>query len=868
MTKFPKWASLYMSLFCDSEIQEELEGDILSNYHWRIENNQRVSARLHFLRDVLFSTRFMFSRNSSAASLQLLLSTFTIYWRNIKRNKVAFLLNIFGLFIGVFCFLAIYSFHEFENSYDRQYTKADQIFRIEKVEYDLEEKRVTGTSYLLPEFVANQIAEVSNMTGVINMRYDRANLQYPKGNPWHRLTLTLAKPNFFEVFDFEFLEGSPDDALTDTNRIVITESTRRKLFKENDAYGKVLYVNEKPYEVSGVILFPENTHFEFDFIINYEVMFSTDFWDKEKLATDWHYADFIFHYAQIPHGKEKEVIESINRLYAKHKHEDKPEADFQLHSVSDIHLDESTDWELSENGNAYFVQMMMILALIVIVLVAVNYSFINIAQTSNRIKELGLRNILGSTNTNLLSIIVIENIISISFASVVAALAILWLPDNLPLQLPITIHPEMLLTLKSTWILLGLILLLSLLASIFPMLLIQSLQPILALKGRIASRFGHFSLLKSLVTVQVMISLGLIISMIIFHRQISFLMDKDPGFAVQHIGYLERYDRGDNRPSYEAFKEELLQIPGINSVTSSAQIPLRWPAGNNYELILKGEEEGVLCSRAWIDYDYFETLEITMQEGRDYSKQMTSDTNAIIIGASAAKQLGLDDPLGKTVKIFFRGGAIVEEKTIIGVVEDFNYRTFHSQIMPHYYMLAPNGPVITINFADIHNQQVHEQIQTLWPSYSPNEAYNFTYMENHYEKQYQSDLAQRNAIFILAGVVLLLASLGIFGISSFVAKKATKAVSIRKVLGARVSELYIQQAKQYVIISVISFLLCMVPVYLIAFNWLQGYAYRIVINPMYFVTGLAIVILIIVAVVTGNILKIATLNPVNTLKDE
>lgn len=868
MKKFPKWASYYMSLFCDHEIREELEGDILSNYTWRYQNNQKFAAHIHFLRDVFFSIRFLFSRNFSAASLQLILSTFTIYWRNIKKNKTAFLLNIIGLYIGIFSFLAIYSFYEFENSYDQQYTNADQLFRIEKIEFDQEENRVTGTSYLLPQFADEQIVGINSITGLINMRYDRANLQYPKDNPWHGLTLTLAKPNFFELFDFEFFEGNPDNALTDPNRIVITEATRQKLFRENDALGEVLYVNENPYEVSGVIYFPENNHFEFDFILSEEVMFSRDFWDQEKLATDWHYADFIFHYAHIQNGKENEIIENLNRLYAEQKHEDEPDAEFLLHPISSIHLDESTDWELSENGNGYFVRMVMILALIVLALVAVNYSFINIAQTSNRIKELGLRNILGSSNTNLLSMILIENIFSISLASFLAVSSILWLPSHLPLELPINIHPEALLNSKSIWITLGLILVISILSTLFPLLLIRSLQPILALKGRIASRFGNFSLLRSLATIQVMVSLGLIISMIFFHQQLNFLLDKDPGFAVQNIGYMERYDRGENSPSYDAFKEELLQIPGINSVTSSAQIPLRWPAGNNYELVEKGQEEGVLCSRAWIDYDYFKTLEIKMEEGRAYSKKIASDTTSIIIGASAARQLGLEDPLGKTVKIFFRGGAVMEEKKIIGVVEDFNYRTFHSEIMPHYYMLAPNAPIITINFDDIHNKQVHEQIQALWPKYSPSEAFNFTYMEEHFKRQYESDIAQRNAIFILAGIVLLLSSLGIFGISSFVAKKATKAVSIRKVLGAKISDLYLQQTKQYFLISCLSFLLCLVPVYFIISNWLQGYAYRIEINPLYFIVGFIIVLLIIIAVVTGNILKIATLNPVNTLKDE
>ena len=210
----------------------------------------------------------------------------------------------------------------------------------------------------------------------------------------------------------------------------------------------------------------------------------------------------------------------------------------------------------------------------------------------------------------------------------------------------------------------------------------------------------------------------------------------------------------------------------------------------------------------------------------------------------------------------------MQEKTIIGVVEDFNYRTLHTPLRPHYYFLAPDGPTITINFDDINNPQAHESIRTLWDEFSPVEAFNFTYMGSHYSLQYQSDIAQRNAIYVLAGIILILASMGVFGVSSFIAQKATKELSIRKVLGARLKDLYVHQAKQYVVVCLISLGLSGVPVYFLVDRWLDGYAYRIAMDPMNFAIGFVAVLAIVLLVISGNVLKIALLNPINTLKDE
>jgi len=868
MKRFPRLASAYISLFCDSDTRQELEGDILSNYYWRCENGKKTAAMLHFLRDVLLSARFLFSREQSPSLLQIMLSGLKVYVRNARRNKRIFLFNLLSLYIGILCFLAIYSFYQFEGSYDSVFTDSEKVYRIEKIELD-RDRRANGTSYLFDQYAQEQISGIEDITGVINSRFDRINFQYPEGTPWHALHHMVVRDNFFEVFDFQFIEGQSASAFDQSQSLVITQKIKERLFDGRDALGEIVLLNERPYQVAGVIVLPENTHFEFDYILGFGAVFNNPRWDKSRLATDWHYADFIFNYAKITPGMEDAVIENLNQLYAAHKSDQEPEANFRLQAVTDIHLAPSTDWELSDNGNGSFVNMIMIIGLIIIVLVAVNYSFINIAQVGQRLKEFGLRSVLGSSKGNLISVIILENTLSIFIASVLAYATLFKLDGGLPFDFPIEVHSQAIFNMKGLLLLLGLVLCIGFLASLSPIMLVRRFQPIPAMQGRFSSKFGNKGRLRSLMAVQVIISLSLITTMVFFHDQLNYILGKDPGFEVKNIGYMERFDRGENRPSYESFKEALLNIPGVKSVTNAAQLPLKWPAGNNYRLVLKGKEDGIMTSRAWVGYDYFKTLEVELKAGREYSKEFPSDSTALIVSESAVRELGIeDDPLGKVVKIFFRGGDIVQEKRIIGVVSDFNYRTLHSPLRPHYYFLAPDGPNVTVNFEDIDNTATIERIESIWSEFSPVEAFNFTYMNNHFKRQYQSDLAQRNAIYVLAAIILLLASMGIFGISSYIAQKATKALSIRKVLGAQVLQLYLFQAKQYFIVCFVSFILSLAPVYFLVSNWLEAYAYRIDIAPVNFVIGFLIVLSIVVLVITGNILKIATLNPVNTLKDE
>ncbi len=302
-------------------------------------------------------------------------------------------------------------------------------------------------------------------------------------------------------------------------------------------------------------------------------------------------------------------------------------------------------------------------------------------------------------------------------------------------------------------------------------------------------------------------------------------MEKDPGFEVDNVGYMERFVGREVDPSYEAMKNELLSVPGVRSVTNSVQLPLRWPAGHNYELVKKGEEKGIMTSRARIGYDFFKTFEVEMAEGREFSKSFPSDTTAIIISASAAKGLGLTNPIGEILKIFLRGGEVVEEKTVIGVVNDFNYRTLHSQLLPHYYLLGPNNPVISINFDDINNLKTLADVERVWKEFTPTEAFNLTYLRNHFLEQYKADIALGNSIEVLSIVMIILASMGIFGVSAFTSQRKVKAISIRKILGASPSGLFFLQMRFYLYLILIGFVASILPMCFTAYLKVRA-AYR------------------------------------------
>lgn len=793
-----------------------------------------------------------------------------IFLRKTSKQSGFFSFQLIGLVTGISVFLIVFSFYQFETSFDTQYSDSERVYRVERI--DKREDRIrhtTTNSKLLPELAVSEIPEVEAAVGVISARHYRNNIQYPADKPWSGLKRHRVTKNFFEIFDFEILEGNIETVLDDPTSMVITQSMAHKLFGEEQAVGKTVFLDRQPMLVSGVIAdVPENLHMQFDFLTSMDRLYNTPRWDADRLATEWNYASFVLSYLKLSENADpEEVAEKIHSIYSRFRTEDDPDRSFILTPVNDIHLYSHTDWELMDNGNPTFVRLVFFAGLITLLLTFINFVKMSLANTTLRIRETGIRKVLGGSKHSLALSIICEHGLVLLLAILLSFGLVYSLGAGEVSWLPLTLYRDFLTSPMTLSVLAVLLVLGTVIPSIIPISMLTRLSTMKALKGTVTSSGHNFGVLRILMSVQVLFSLVLITLTFFFKDQIDYILTRETGFDKEGILFMERYIQDGQTPSVDTFKDELLTISGINAVTTSAQIPLRWAAGENYELIPVGEENGVMMSRGWIGYDYFKTLGAEIIKGRDFSKDIPADSTRIVINEAAVRSLGVEDPIGKKFQINFGGG--LAERTIVGVVKDFNFRSMHSPLLPAYFMCTPRGPVITVNFApnsDI--ESLLSSIERAYVKYSPEEAFNYTFMGDYFAAQHDEDINLKNAISFLSVVIIFLASLGIFGMSAFIGQRKEKEVAIRKVLGSTGSSVFWLLSRNYVITVLAALFIAIYPVYLLVNQWFDNFAYTTHINYFNFGLGLLIVLGTVILVSGINTLKVAVKNPVDTLNHE
>lgn len=791
-----------------------------------------------------------------------------IFLRKTSKQTGFFSFQLIGLITGISVFLIVFSFYQFETSFDSQYTGSERIYRVERIDKHEDRVRHTTTnSKLLPELAVSEIPEVEKAVGLINARHYRNNVQYPINKPWSGLRRHRVSKNFFDIFDFEVLEGNIETALDDPSSTVITRSMADKLFGDEPAIGKTIFLDRQPVQVSGVIAdVPENAHIQFDFLTSMDRLYNAPRWDPDRLATEWNYASFVLSYLKLAKDADpEEVAEKIHSIYSRFRTEGDPDRSFVLRPINDIHLYSHTDWELMDNGNPMFVRLVFFAGLITLLLTFINFVKMSLANATLRIRETGIHKVLGGSNRSLSLSIFCEHGIILLLAIVLSFALVYTLGGREVSGLSLTLDQRFLTTPVTLMVLVGLLILGAVIPSIVPIRMLTRLSTTKALKGTVTSSGHNFGILRFLMSVQVLFSLVLITLTFFFKDQINYIMTRETGFEKERILFMERYIQDGQTPPVENLKEELLTMPGINSVTTSSQIPLRWAAGQNYELIPVGQDDGVMMSRGWTGYDYFKTLGTEIVRGRAFSRDIPSDSTRIIVNESAVKSLGLENPVGEKFLINF-GGQLVE-RTIVGVVRDFNFRSMHSPLLPAYFMCAPRGPVVTVNFSpnsDI--ESLLAGIESAYIKYSPEESFNYTFMEDHFAAQHDEDINLKNAIAFLSVVIIFLSSLGIFGMSAFIGQRKQQEVAIRKVLGSTGSGLFWLLSRNYVITVLTALVIAIYPVYFLVNLWFDNFAYTAPVNYLNFGFGLIIVLGIVILVSGINTLKVAVKNPVDTLK--
>lgn len=797
---------------------------------------------------------------------------FKIAVRNLTKNKAFTLINIFGLAIGLTCFMFMAAFVFNELSYDKYPAQARNIYRVilsvtgngDLAAYPMVDVAVgEGMKNAFPEIKATtRLAPVTDF-----IKYNDKQFKEEK--------IAFADSNFLQMFCIPLIEGDTRTALVQPNSLVVSSAFAKKYFGNEDAVGKSLSVGtvHQLYKVTGVFgEIPENSHFHFDAFL------SLTSWHLTRQT--WSNVGFYTYLLLNKNTDPKKLEKKFPELVAEHvvpeiQHDmgvSLPEAEksintfvFSLQPLTDIHLYSHTKYELEPNGNIQYVYIFSALALFILLLACVNFTNLSTAKAAKRAREVGIRKVMGSMKKNLVIQFLSESVLLTLLSMLIAfGLLFLLLPYFNQLadrQIPFRffISYQCILAMVSLMFITGIV------AGIYPAFFLASFNTIKVLKGAASKGSQRNQLRSSLVVFQFFVSIALIIATIIVYQQLYFMQNKNLGYDKEQVLFLpDARLLGKNQA---AFKQQLSQNKNVIASSISRSAP-GLPFMDGTEIYPKNENgngKEIHANIYHVDEDYLKTLGIKIIGGRNFSRNFPTDSGAVVINQAMVRELGWNrtNPIGKTI---VRSGQ--QQFEVIGVVADFNYASAKQEIAPLMMMLGNNygGLVIKINTTDV--KGFLSDLKKEWDSFNPEGALDYTFLDDNFAKLYASEIRAQKIFSVFAIIAIIIASLGLFGLSAFVIEQRTKEIGIRKVLGASIQNVLLLVSKDFLLLVGIAFLISVPVTWWAMHNWLQDFAYRVNIQWWVFLLAGSIAILISALTISFQAIKAAVANPVKSLRTE
>lgn len=804
-----------------------------------------------------------------------------IAFRNLLKHRFYSILNILGLSIGLSCFMMISLFVKDELTYDQFHEDIDQIVRIDF------EATLNGTDHISAQVGApvaqaflNDYPEVIDVTR-LNETGSWFIREKGTQKTFKEETVLMADSNFFEFFTVQMIHGNPKTSLNRPNTLVMDQTTATKMFGNVNPVGKVLVLdNTTDYEVTGVYEdLPTNSHFHQNILLSmasFEGMANNQNWTSTNFNT---YLKLQKGYAhQNLEAKFPEVIvKYLGPLVQKFLGMSLDEfmdagnnIGFQLFPLADIHLYADKDGELEANGDMRYVYIFSAVALFILLLACINFMNLATARSAGRAKEVGVRKVMGAIKSQLINQFIAEamviSLISFVIAFLLTLLAVPLFNDlaNKELSAFQLMDPTYL------TMMFGVMLLVGLFAGSYPAFYLSRFQPAEVLKGKIRVGMKSGALRSVLVVFQFSISIMLMIGTAVVFDQLSFIQNKKLGFNKDQVLMVE--DAWILRDKVEPFKNEVLRNTAVANATISSFTPVG--GAHNSDLHFKSpnpeSDLSLVIDEAYIDYEFFETLGISMAEGRGFSKDYATDSSAAILNKAAAKMFGYEKPIGN--KIYYHGGNGDEPEVIglniIGVVEDFHYKSLRNSITPMVFKLGQNNgyAVFKIN-TDRINTTVSE-IESAWNEFAPGQPFTYAFMDQKFNSMYETEQKIGQIFTVFAMIGILIACLGLFGLASFTAEQKTKEIGIRKALGASVTSIVNLLSKNFIKLVLISFVVALPLAYYVMSLWLDDFAYRTVLKPVTFVMVGVLAFAIAWFTMGFQSWKAARLNPIKSLREE
>ena len=811
----------------------------------------------------LINTAVMFFLESIIWSFALFKNNCKIVIRNIKRQKVFSLINIIGLSLGMLAaiFISLYIFDEL--NYDRFHSNSDQIFRLEN------KNNITYPGPLAP-LLKEEIPEISDFVRIYApmMWGNKAVVSY-NNQGFYEDGFILADPSFFKIFTFPFLKGDPETALDNISSIVITEKTAKKYFNNENPIGSVLTYNDQyDYIITGVIKdIPQNSHLKFDFVIPFENYNVTRSYGDIKA---WNNNAFPSYFLLNNNTDILEITNKINGVLKKHGKSLYSGGEPYLRPLTDIYLYSSSEYELSLNSEKLkYVYIFSALAALILLIACMNFINLSTARASHRVKEVGMRKVVGASRNNIIRQFLGESVLLTLFSLVLSSIFVYLLLPYFNMISGKNLNFGNFFNLKNGIILLSIVMMTGIAGGSFPAFYISSFRPIAILRGMTLSSRGKKSAYRSiLVTLQFIITISLITGTVVIYNQMDYIRNKNLGFDKDRLIAIRTYQGKKAIEEVPFLKKLFLENENIINVTLTSHTP-----GNSlWWRILKvegdKEKERRRIAILWTDHDFVSTYKIDIAAGRYFSDEYTSDSDKyFVINEEAVKMIGWksnEEAIGKRVLIY-RG----THKEIIGVLKDFHFMSLHTKITPIIFQIEPRRFFnITVRIKTDNVSSTIDFLRNKWKDVLPDRPFVYQFVDEDYDNQYRADMKLGSVMAHFAFLSVVIACLGLFGLVTFISEQRTKEIGIRKVIGATVSNIIMLISKYFINLILISNVIAIPLSYYIMNKWLQNFEYKAGLNIITFLVPSLFTLGIAIFTVSWQSAKAACANPVDSLRNE
>ncbi|NIM59325.1 MAG: FtsX-like permease family protein [Candidatus Aminicenantes bacterium] len=784
--------------------------------------------------------------------------------RIIKRYKGYSFINITGLAVGLACCILILLWVRNELSYDTFHEKGERIFKvtIESHQPDGRIEPLSSTQFPLAPALKERYPDIQEATRIFKAK---ALVRYG-AKAFNEDRFFFTNPSFFEMFTFPLVRGNPQTALSGANSIVITENMAQKYFGNKDPIGKVLAVNvNRDFVVTGVMKnIPANSHIQFDFLVPGGILENLS---RKRLRQEWdasglnswgstyvdtyvmtqEFSSFLDVEQKIS-GFLKEV--GTRQFLSRWMLRMQPLFQVYLFPIN------------GSNTVVKYLTIFTIIALVVLMIACINFMNLTTAHSSKRAQEIGMRKVVGARRGDIVKQFVGEAfLISLVSSGVAVFLVSVFLPVFNILsgkQLSFTDSVDLSLLLG----LLGITALAGGLSAIYPALFLSSFRPIEILKGSLSSGLKKALFRRVLVVVQFSLSIIFIIGTIVIYSQLEYMRKKDLGYNKENLIYLSL--QGDIQNKYQLLKNELVQSPNVMSATASNALPLFLDTGAG-GLDWEGKDPKLDASYnyASVDFDFIDTFQMEIVLGRNFSKEVISDTSNYILNETAINEMSLSDPIGKWFSMWDMEGKI------IGVVKDFNFKPLRTGIKP--LILTPKAMPYTYLIIRIPSKNYTSAIKYLegvWKRINPEYPFDYHFLDEDFDRLYWDEQRLGKIFGYFSCLAIFIACLGLYGLAAFVAEQKTKEIGIRKVLGASILGITVMLSKEFTKWVLLANVIAWPVAYFVMHMWLQNFAYRTHMRLWAFILSAALTLIIAILTVSYQSLKAAAANPVDSLRNE